>query len=701
MRAAVRFSTARRSRPSRVSDSRLRPPGPEQRYGATAGGGPNGSGQRPPSFGDQLRSPRTWITLAAIWFVSSLLIPHLFAAPSNRLTVSYTVFTQQVQAGNVATITTQGTTIQGTFKHAIVSPTPPAGSAATSATPPAATPSPGQPARTYATFSTDVPSFADNRHLATLLESNGVVITAAAPQAGSPLLTLLFSFGPTLLLIGGFLWLTTRAQSAAGGGSGIFSFGRSRARRYDEGSTTPRITFADVAGIDEVQDELVEIVDFLKQPAKYQRLGGAAPKGILLIGHPGTGKTLLARAVAGEAGVPFFSISGSEFIEMIVGVGASRVRDLFKQAKETAPAIIFVDELDAIGRRRSAGAAFGGNDEREQTLNQLLVEMDGFDARQAVIVLAATNRADVLDPALLRPGRFDRRVVVQPPDRAGRAAILRVHTRGVPLDADVNLDDVAGETPGLVGADLRNLINEAALLAARNNHDAVQRNDFSEALEKIALGAERHITLIPEERERIAYHESGHALVGLLQPDGDPVRRVTVVPRGQALGVTLSVPDADRYNLSEAYLRARIANALGGRAAEQVVYGTSTTGAENDLKQVTALARAMVTRWGMSPEVGLVQVEGGEEGNFLDSGLLPGQGRPFSDEMAHTIDSATRRIVDECYSQAVDCIRANRDRLDRLAQALLREESLNAQQIREVTGLGDRRLEENPVAALR
>jgi len=450
-----------------------------------------------------------------------------------------------------------------------------------------------------------------------------------------------------------------------------------------------------------VQDELVEIVDFLKQPAKYQRLGGVAPKGILLIGHPGTGKTLLARAVAGEAGVPFFSISGSEFIEMIVGVGASRVRDLFKQAKETAPAIIFVDELDAIGRRRSAGAAFGGNDEREQTLNQLLVEMDGFDARQAVIVLAATNRADVLDPALLRPGRFDRRIVVQPPDRAGWAAILRVHTRGVPLDADVNLDEVAGETPGLVGADLRNLINEAALLAARNNHNAVQRSDFSEALEKIALGAERHITLIPEERERIAYHESGHALVGLLQPDGDPVRRVTVVPRGQALGVTLSVPDADRYNLSEAYLRARIANALGGRAAEQVVYGTSTTGAENDLKQVTALARAMVTRWGMSPEVGLVQVEGVEEGNFLDGGMLPGQGRPVSDEMAHAIDSATRRIVDECYAKAFDSLRTNRERLDDLAHALLREESLNSQQIREVTGLVDRPLEENPVAALR
>jgi cell division protease FtsH len=404
--------------------------------------------------------------------------------------------------------------------------------------------------------------------------------------------------------------------------------------------------------------------------------------------------------VAGEAGVPFFSVSGSEFIEMIVGVGASRVRDLFKQAKETAPAIIFVDELDAIGRRRGVGG-LGGNDEREQTLNQLLVEMDGFDARQTVIVLAATNRADVLDPALLRPGRFDRRIVVQPPDRAGRVAILRVHTRGVPLDADLSLDEIAGETPGLVGADLRNLINEAALLAARHDHNVVQRNDFTEALEKITMGAERRITLMPEERERVAYHESGHALVGLLQPDGDPVRRVTVVPRGQALGVTLSVPDADRYNLSEAYLRARITNALGGRAAEQVVYGTVTTGAENDLKQVSNLARAMVTRWGMSPEVGLVQVEGGDEGNFLDGGMTPGQGRPCGDEMAHAIDMATRRIVDECYERAMCILRANRDRLERLTQALLREESLNARQIREVTGLLDHALPENRVAALR
>lgn len=680
----VSLPATRRPSPSRRNDRRPRPPGPEQSRGATATSGTDGNAPRPTSFGDQMRSPRTWIIFIVIWVVIFFLIPLLFPSPTDLLTLSYTRFKQQVTAGNVAEITSQGTAIQGTFKQAIPDPSP----------------APGQTAKTYTKFGTEVPTFADNQNLDTLLESKGVTISSKSlTQTRSPLLTLLLSFGPTLLLIGGFLWLTTRAQSAAGGG--VFSIGRSKARLYEAGGASPRITFADVAGIDEVENELVEIVDFLKQPAKYQRLGGTAPKGVLLIGPPGTGKTLLARAVAGEAGVPFFSISGSEFIEMIVGVGASRVRDLFNQAKQTAPAIIFVDELDAIGRRRGAGAMLGGNDEREQTLNQLLVEMDGFDARQAVIVLAATNRADVLDPALLRPGRFDRRVVVQPPDRAGRAAILRVHTRGVPLASSVSLDAIASETPGLVGADLRNLINEAALLAARNNHTAVERDDFTEALEKIALGAARRITLSPEERERIAYHEGGHALVGLLQPEGDPVRRVTVVPRGQALGVTLSVPDFDRYNLSEGYIRARIANALGGRAAEQVVYGTITTGAENDLKQVTGLARAMVTRWGMSPEVGLVQVEGNDEGNFLDGIGMPGQGRTFSDEMAHVIDQATRRIVDECYVQAVDILRGNRERLDNLVVALLREDSLNADQILEATGLAGRQLHESPVAAAR
>jgi cell division protease FtsH len=422
---------------------------------------------------------------------------------------------------------------------------------------------------------------------------------------------------------------------------------------------------------------------------------------VLLIGPPGTGKTLLARAVAGEAGVPFFSMSGSEFIEMIVGVGASRVRDLFSQAKQAAPAIVFVDELDAIGRRRGGGT-FGGNDEREQTLNQLLVEMDGFDARGGVIVLAATNRADILDPALLRPGRFDRRVTVPPPDRPGRAAILRVHTRGVPLAPDVNLDLLAGETPGLVGADLRNLVNEAALLAARKGREAVAAEDFAEAIEKIALGVERRVMLSAADRERIAYHESGHALLGLLQPEGDPVRRVTIVPRGQALGVTISVPEADRYNYSEEYLRVRIVNALGGRAAEQVVYGVVTTGAEDDLRQVTNIARAMVTRWGMSDDVGLLALSGVDEGNFIDGGAIPGQARPYSEDTARAIDRATKRIVDDAYATAIDLLTRERERLDALAQALLREESLDLDEMLKATGLPARSaVPEDSVAAVR
>ena len=507
-------------------------------------------------------------------------------------------------------------------------------------------------------------------------------MTVNAQPANPPrplLLELLFSFGPALLLVAGFIWIMNRSAAASGGG-GLLGLGRSRARLYDP--ERPGVTFADVAGIEEAKDELEEIVDFLRQPQRYQRLGGTVPKGVLLVGLPGTGKTLLARAVAGEAKVPFFSMSASEFIEMIVGVGASRVRDLFTKARAAAPAIIFIDELDAIGRSRASGATLGGHDEREQTLNQILTEMDGFDSREGVIVLAATNRADVLDAALLRPGRFDRRVMVQPPDRVGRAAILRIHTREVPLDPGLDLNEVAAQTPGLVGAELRNLVNEAALLAARRDRPAVTMEDFTDALEKVLLGTARRIVLSEADRERTAYHESGHALLGLLVPDADPVRKVSIVPRGRALGVTVQSPVDDRQNYPETYLRGRITGALGGRAAESLVYGVVTTGAENDLLQVTQIAREMVVRWGMSPAVGPL--------NYSDDPQAGGPiltQRPYSEATAELIDHEVKRIVEECFDEARQLLRDHRDQLEALTRALLREDSLEETAILEVTGI--------------
>jgi cell division protease FtsH len=595
-----------------------------------------------------------------------------------ELEVPYTLFKEQVQAGNVARITTRGLQISGTFERAVTYP-------------PA-----GQPnSRSSTSFRTQVPGFGD-QGLTSELQRRGVVVTVEDPPTGQSLfLSLVLSFLPTLLFFGLMIWLVSRAARSQ---QGMFGLGRNRARRYSpESGETPRITFEDVAGIEEAEGELAEIVDFLKNPQKYQRLGGTIPKGVLLVGEPGTGKTLLARAVAGEANVPFFSMSGSEFVEMIVGVGASRVRDLFTQAKKEAPAIVFVDELDAIGRRRG-GNVIGGNDEREQTLNQLLVEMDGFDSRQAVIVLAATNRPDVLDPALLRPGRFDRRITVQRPDRVGRRAILEVHTRGVPLAPGLNLDEIANATPGLVGADLRNLVNEAALLAARRGKDYVDREDFFDAMERIVLGAERQLLLSEEDRRRVAYHESGHAVLGLLVPEADPVHKVTIVPRGQALGVTYQMPVDDRYNYTERYLRGRIIGALGGRAAEEIVFGVKTTGAENDLQQVTEMARQMVTRWGMSPEVGLLHLTSDNEDNFLgSSGGTMSQG--YSESLAQVVDRETRRIIDECYADAVNLLTQERTRLDALASALLERESLDEPEIRQVVGLAPREEQPDPAHA--
>jgi cell division protease FtsH len=662
---------ASNGRVSTSSPSRPRTAGAAQPPQPSAPQQPRDQKRRAPLPG-RLRRPRFWIVMAILLALNGLLAPLLFPEPQDRITVPYTFFKQQVADGNVASITSRGEAIQGMFKRAVQDPTQ------------TATTSP----KTSTKFATQSPTFAADPTILPLLDRANVVITAEPlEEPRSTWLTLLLSFGPAILLIGGFLWLSARTAGAAGGG--LFAFGRSRARRYQASDDAHPITFADVAGIDEAEHDLIEIVDFLKHPDKYQRLGGRMPRGVLLIGPPGAGKTLLARAVAGEANVPFFSMSGSEFIEMVVGVGAARVRDLFAEARKAAPSIIFVDELDAIGRRRGAGNVIGGHDEREQTLNQLLIEMDGFDTREVVIVLAATNRADVLDPALLRPGRFDRRVVVQPPDRAGRAAILKVHTRSVPLAPGTGLNRVAAETPGLVGADLRNLVNEAALLAAQNGHDSVGMTDFEDALTRIALGAERRLVLSAADRQRVAIHESGHALLGLLQSESDPVRRVTIVPRGQALGVTLSVPDDDRYNYSEAYLRARIVNALGGRVAEELLLGTITTGAENDIKQATELARAMVTRFGMSQEVGLLSLSGTEEGNFLEQGLIGGNSRPYGEGTADAIDHATRQIIDECYAKARALLAQNQDRLEALAAALLRAESLDEAEMRRVTGLGE------------
>jgi cell division protease FtsH len=632
-----------------------------------------GPGRRPdaPNAGAPTAMPprRSWVLFLIILAANYLLIRALF--PSREaVKVPYTLFKQQVAQGNVAQIYSRGESITGRFKSAVTYPTAP--DTATGARP-----------RSITTFRTTVPAFVDPG-LERLLIDNGTEISAEPIELGNPWLNLLLGIAPALLLIGLYVWFFRRAAKQGALGGGLLGIGKSTARRFDTEKDI-KVTFADVAGIDEAENELVEVVDFLKDPEKYTRLGGTAPKGVLLIGAPGTGKTLLARAVAGEAGVPFFSMSASEFVEMIVGVGAARVRDLFKQARESAPAIIFIDELDSIGRARGV-VAVGGSSEQEQTLNQILAEMDGFTGREGIIVLAATNQPDLLDRALLRPGRFDRRVIVNLPDRNGREAILKVHTRRVPLAPEVSLGEMAAATPGLAGADLRNLVNEAALLAARRDQNDVRQKDFLDALEKIVLGPERALLLTEADRARIAYHEGGHAILGLVVPGADPVHRVSIVPRGQSLGVTYQRPDSDRYNFPEGYLRARIIGMLGGRAAEEIVYGTKTTGAENDIEQATGLARNMVTRWGMSERLGMVQLAP-RENPYL--GTIPGQdgARPFSEDTAQAIDAEVRRIIGECHDEARRLLTGHRQQLDALAKALLERETLDEQAILEVTGL--------------
>jgi cell division protease FtsH len=623
---------------SRAPDPRTPPPPPDPRRGnMRVSGAPKKTPMIP-------WSPRRFILILLALFVVNWAIVQVVAPPEKRIQIPYNpTFLGQVRDDNVKEISSSGDTVKGEFKESVTHS--------------------GERAKS---FQTEFPTFADDRQLSSLLEEHNVVINAEPPGERSLLESILLGFGPTILLVALFIFIFRRMAR----GGGIGQFGRSRARRVEPSSQT--VTFADVAGIDEAKQELLEVVDFLRNPEKYRKLGARIPRGVLLAGAPGTGKTLLARAVAGEASVPFFSASASEFIEAIVGVGASRVRDLFQQAKDAAPAIIFIDELDAVGRSRGAAGSIGSHDEREQTLNQILTEMDGFDTDANVIVLGATNRPEVLDPALLRPGRFDRRVFVQAPDANGRDAILRVHTRSVPLDDDVDLAQLARSTPGMVGADLANLANEAALLAARRGHERVKREDFTDALEKIILGAERKVLMSADDRRRTAYHEGGHAVVGMLTPGADPVRKVSIIPRGLSLGVTLSTPEDDRFNYSEHELRAKIRVSLGGRVAEELVFGEPTTGAESDIQQVTRLARGMVERWGMSEKVGFLAVAPQDGQNML----LPGA-EPVSEATQELIDAEVRRIVDEEQDATERLLGANRERLDSLAEALLERETLD------------------------
>ena len=597
------------------------------------------------------RTPRMRILLVVTALLAANYIFVALFAPGKvePVKIPYSpTFLDQVRAGNVERVSTTGATVDGRFKkdfkYGKAEPTK--------------------------VFATEIPVFANSEELSGLLEDEKVVIEAEPINRSRGFLaSLILGFGPVILLIALFFFIFRRG--AGGPMSAIGAFGRSKARRVEGGDQ--QITFADVAGIDEAKAELSEIVDFLKNPERYQKLGGRIPRGVLLSGRPGTGKTLLARAVAGEAGAPFFSISASEFVEAIVGIGASRVRDLFNQAKEAAPAIIFIDELDAIGRSRSASTGFGGgNDEREQTLNQILTEMDGFESNVAVIVLGATNRPEILDAALLRPGRFDRRVAVPSPDREGRAKILAVHTRSLPLGEDVNLDRLAATTPGMVGADLANLANEAALQAARRHHEKVSQADFTDALEKIVLGAPRGTVLSPADRKRVAYHEAGHALVGMLTPGADPVRKVSIIPRGQALGVTFAAPDDDRANYEESWLLAKIKVALGGRVAEEIVFGTITTGAESDIQQLTQIARGMVGRWGMSSAIGPIAVLPQDNAGPL----LPGS-QGASETTQQLVDDEIRRIVEESYAEVRQLLNDHREQLDSLTAALLRDETLD------------------------
>ncbi|MEV5018152.1 ATP-dependent zinc metalloprotease FtsH [Streptomyces sp. NPDC053780] len=613
---------------------------------------------KPPPGGRRLRGGWWNLVLAAlvVYLIANLVLS--FFNEGDEPTISYTEFSKQVDEGNVSKIYAKGDAIQGQLKKGRDKP---------------------DGDGTYTKFTTERPTFADDQLWDDLTKNNVTVTAEPVVQHRSFLSNLLIALAPMLLLVVLWVFIARRMRGALGGGAGGMLGRKAPPKPVELEAGEPRTTFADVAGIDEVEGELSDVVDFLKNPDAYRRMGAKMPRGVLLTGPPGTGKTLLARAVAGEAGVPFFSASASEFIEMIVGVGASRVRELFAEARKVAPSIIFIDEIDTIGRARGGGSGMGGHDEREQTLNQILTEMDGFSGSEGVVVIAATNRADILDPALTRPGRFDRVVSVSPPDRGGREAILDIHTREIPLAPDVDLAQVARTTPGMTGAELANLANEAALLAVKRKQDRVTQANLSEALEKVQLGAERPLVMPEEERRRTAYHESGHALLGMLQPGADPVRKITIVPRGRALGVTLSTPDADKYAYTEEYLRGRIIGALGGMAAEHVVYDVITTGSESDLEQVTNIARGMVARWGMSERVGRLSALPGDAQQAYGLAAAP--------QTLDAIDGEMRRVVDSCYEEAVRKLRDHRERLDALAEALLANETLDEAEAYRIAGI--------------
>jgi len=588
-----------------------------------------------------------------LWVVIALVLMSVFSSfapsPGSSHEIPYSQFLERVENGKVDRVDIEGHQITGHLAS-------------------------GQQFSTYSPES-------DNRSMIGTLLDNDVRIVGKKPDQGSFLRQILISWFPFLLLIGVWIYFMRQMQGG-GGGRGAMSFGKSKARMM--AADQVKVTFSDVAGAEEAKSEVAELVDFLSEPAKFQRVGGKIPRGVLMVGSPGTGKTLLAKAIAGEAGVPFFSISGSDFVEMFVGVGASRVRDMFEQAKKQSPCIIFIDEIDAVGRQRGAGLG-GGHDEREQTLNQLLVEMDGFEGSEGVIVMAATNRPDVLDPALLRPGRFDRQVVVPLPDVRGREQILKVHMKNVPINDNVQPGIIARGTPGFSGADLANLVNEAALFAARAGKRVVAQNDFEQAKDKIMMGAERRSMVMTEDEKKLtAYHESGHAIIGLSVPSHDPVHKVTIVPRGRALGVTMFLPEEDRYSYSRQHLISQICSLYGGRLAEEIIFGKEavTTGASNDIERVTEIARNMVTKWGLSERMGPINYDSDDNEPFLGRSMAQSNG--ISDETAHAIDEEMRSIIDSCYERAKQILEDNMDKLHLMADALMKYETIDRKQIDQI-----------------